>query len=424
MVNRRQYTPYRYKLHGRNRARRGRKVAAVVTVVAVSLLLVAMLAYDDWPLRLANEAHEDLEDETNQDEGGAAESAGLQETAPTGTDDGQHTTNSAAELKMHMLHLINAERSVAGLDPVELGTNTAAQYHASSMLDSCTSGHWGVDGLKPYMRYSLAGGYQYNAENVYGLSYCIKPWENYITVHPKAEVSESMRSLMSSSGHRDNILDPHHASVNVGLAWDDYNMMVVQHFEYDYASFSKKPSIDDDVLSFSLTTKNGAMISDDSTVQIQYDPPPYELTRGQIASTYCYDYGLSAATILSPPPPGSYYTDDSYQEHSSSKCPDPYRIPPTTPAPESVWGALEAHRQAVDSSGGSGNTPARTVPFLVADRWDSSPNHLNMASDISEILLEHGVGVYTITIWGFARGDTPIGEYPVFYGIHPPDGHG
>ncbi len=417
-----------------------------MTAVAVSLLLVTMFAYDGWPLRLVNETHEDVGDETDpvgdgaaepsslqetapantddeqQTVNGAAEPSSLQETAPANTDDEQQTVNGAAELRMHMLRLINAERAVAGLDPVELGTNTAAQYHADSMLDSCTSGHWGVDGLKPYMRYSLAGGHQYNAENVYGLSYCIKPWENYVTVHPRAEVSESMRSLMSSPGHRDNILDPHHVSVNVGLAWDDYNMMVVQHFEYDYASFSKKPSIDGDVLSFSLTTKNGATISDDSTIQIQYDPPPYELTRGQIASTYCYDYGLSAATILPPLPPGSYYTDDSYQEHSSSKCPDPYRIPPTAPAPESVWGALEAHRQAVDSSEGSDNAPARMVPFLVADRWDSSPNHLNVVADISEIISERGAGVYTITVWGFVRGDAPIGEYSVFYDIRPPDG--
>ena len=76
----------------------------------------------------------------------------------------------------------------------------------------------------------------------------------------------------------------------------------------------------------------------------------------------------------------------------------------------------------MDSSEGSDDAPARTVPFLVADRWDSSPNHLNVTADISEIISEHGAGVYTITVWGFVRGDAPIGEYSVFYDIRPPDG--
>ena len=67
-----------------------------------------------------------------------------------------------------MLRLINEERDGAGLEPVEMGENLAAQLHAESSLANCTSSHWGSDGLKPYMRYSLAGGYQSNAENGHG----------------------------------------------------------------------------------------------------------------------------------------------------------------------------------------------------------------------------------------------------------------
>ena len=73
-----------------------------------------------------------------------------------------------------MLELINAERARAGLNPVILGDNIAAQLHAEAALENCFSSHWGVDGLKPYMRYSLAGGYQSNGENGSGLDYCIK----------------------------------------------------------------------------------------------------------------------------------------------------------------------------------------------------------------------------------------------------------
>ena len=77
------------------------------------------------------------------------------------------------ELKRLMLQLINAERAAVGLMPVALGENAAAQLHAEASLRGCFSSHWGLDGLKPYMRYSLTGGYQANAENGSGLDYCI-----------------------------------------------------------------------------------------------------------------------------------------------------------------------------------------------------------------------------------------------------------
>ncbi len=81
--------------------------------------------------------------------------------------------------KVYMLELINEERAKAGVQPVTLGDNIAAQLHAESSLANCFSSHWGVDGLKPYMRYSLAGGYQSNGENGSGLDYCIKASDRY-----------------------------------------------------------------------------------------------------------------------------------------------------------------------------------------------------------------------------------------------------
>ena len=39
-----------------------------------------------------------------------------------------------------------------------------AQSHAESMIDGCYSSRWDDRGLKPYMRYSLAGGVGANAE--------------------------------------------------------------------------------------------------------------------------------------------------------------------------------------------------------------------------------------------------------------------
>ena len=76
--------------------------------------------------------------------------------------------------KSYMLEAINAERARAGRDALVLGDNVAVQLHAEASLEHCFSSHWGIDGLKPYMRYSLAGGYQANGENVHGSDYCIE----------------------------------------------------------------------------------------------------------------------------------------------------------------------------------------------------------------------------------------------------------
>ena len=60
--------------------------------------------------------------------------------------------------KRHMLELINETRVRNGVPPVVMGTNNVAQIQADQILEDCVSSHWGTDGLKPYHRYSLAGG--------------------------------------------------------------------------------------------------------------------------------------------------------------------------------------------------------------------------------------------------------------------------
>ena len=130
------------------------------------------------------------------------------------------------EEKKHMLALINAARINSGVPPVELGDNIAAQLHAESALANCFSSHWGIDGLKPYMRYSLAGGYQSNGENGHGSDYCITASDRYKAIHSvKQEIDDAMEGWMDSPGHRGNILGRWHKKVNIGLAWDSYNFL-------------------------------------------------------------------------------------------------------------------------------------------------------------------------------------------------------
>ena len=63
-------------------------------------------------------------------------------------------------------HSSTKPRADAHLPPVSLGQNQAAQLHAQDMLDTCFISHWGSDGLKPHMRYTLTNGQQASSENV------------------------------------------------------------------------------------------------------------------------------------------------------------------------------------------------------------------------------------------------------------------
>ena len=325
--------------------------------------------------------------------------------------------------KRYMLELINAERQRAGLNALALGDNIAAQLHAESALENCFSSHWGIDGLKPYMRYSLAGGYESNGENGHGLDYCIRGSDGYRANDSIGqEIKKAMDSWMSSPGHRRNILDPQHKRVNIGIAWDRYNTAMYQHFEGGYVEYDQLPAISNGVLSFSGTAKNGVRFSHqrDLGVQIYYDQPPHNLTLGQVARTYCYDNGLRVAGLRAPLAGSSNYTTDEFTA-TYDPCPDPYDVAADTPGPRSPDEAHQAWQDAYDVSR-SVQPQTVTVPWATAWEWTAAGTYFAVKADISEILNRHGDGVYSILVWGDNRGaGLIISEYSMFHGVEPPD---
>ena len=327
------------------------------------------------------------------------------------------------EEKRHMLELINAERKKAGVSPVVLGDNIAAQLHAESSLENCFSGHWGIDGLKPYMRYSLAGGFQSNSENGSGLDYCIRAADRYRPISGMdQEIREAMASWMDSPGHRRNILDPQHKRVNIGLAWDRYNTSMYQHFEGGYVEYDRLPMISDGILALSGQTKNGVQFRQkhDLGLQIYYDPPPYALTRGQLARTYCYDNGRLVTSLREPLTGGYRWTTHEFTT-TYDPCPSPYDVATNTPAPRSSAEAHRAWQQAYNASQ-SRQPQSITVPWTTAKEWQASDASFAARADISKILSRYGSGVYTVMLWGDIDGArVVISEYSIFHGVTPPD---
>ena len=341
--------------------------------------------------------------------------------------------------KEYMLELINKERTGAGLGAVVLGTNNAAQLHAEAAIDHCFGSHWGIDGLKPYMRYSLAGGYQSNGENWHGntwtvslgssrwsgLDYCLTgstgghqaPIDSIQT-----EVYQAMQGWMDSPGHRRNILTPSHRRVSVGLAWDGFNFAAVQHFEGDYMSYRSLPSVDEGVLTLKGAVTGGATLATpgDLGIQIFYDQPPRILTRGQVSRTYCYDSGRLVASLREPLPPGWSYPEDKFtREHTP--CPDPYLVSADAPAPTSPDEAHEFWQAAYDASQLKPSTTI-VVPWITANEWRVTKQSFDVTADVGDVLDYFGPGVYTIVVWAKFDGVAAvISEYSIFHGVAPPE---
>lgn len=312
-----------------------------------------------------------------------------------------------ADLRSHLLRLINRDRAANGLSPVMLGNNPAAQQHAEEMLDHSYLSHWGLDGLTPYMRYTLAGGVNYEAENVFGVNSAPDPGLRYRTISPQQEIGEAQVGLMASPGHRDNILRPWHRKVNLGIACSRITCAVVQQFEGDYIEFDSRPTLNSGMLFLS-----GKLSSyfEFSGVQVWYEQLPHALTLGQLDRSRSYNLGERPAVFIrEPPPPGSFYSkaDDSTIFTWTSSV-SPYDVLADTPRLEK--GASDT-RVSISLPRSSAE-----VPWITARSWVTSGGRFKIEADLASVIADNGPGVYTVLVWGKPDSgkDVNLTRYAIF----------
>jgi len=172
------------------------------------------------------------------------------------------------ELVNYALILINNDRQPNGLENVTLSNINSAQVHADNMLKDGFFSHWDLNGYKPYMRYTLAGGQGSVSEN------CAAIYSS-VSIDPKEALEDMQWNMMyddadSDWGHRDNILNSFHNKVSIGISYNDTAICLVQDFEDDYVSWDTLTVSNNEVI------MEGAMIKQESTIQqvaIYYDNP-------------------------------------------------------------------------------------------------------------------------------------------------------
>ena len=331
-----------------------------------------------------------------------------------------------ANLHNLMLHLTNQERINAGVPPVRMGTNPAAQIHAEEALKDCHMAHWDKWGLKPNHRYTMTGGTGADGENAWGLDFCIRPGQNYAPNKPmEKEVAETVQGWMDSPGHRRNLLNPAHTVLNIGIAWDKYNTNMVQQFSSDYIHYEVRPNISPDgILRLSGQVSGATLEIDDSvSIQIFHDPPPKPLTRGQLSNTYALCNSRQVGLILEPLGLNQFYPSPEVRtEIQEFECVNPYETSSNRPAPANP---KEAHQAWADAklASSKGSSKKTEVRQIIAERFDISSSKFNIRANLTPILRKNGPGIYSIMLWGrplHMNESTPLSEQSIFWQTNPP----
>ena len=216
------------------------------------------------------------------------------------------------EMRAYALSEINVERSKAGLRNVTLSQIDCAQGHADEMLKSRYLSHWGLNGSKPYMRYTSAGGRGMVAENAAYIS-STGSLDAYESIH-KLNWDMVYNDSGSNWGHRDNMLNPEHNRVSIGVAFDGSILTLVQDFEDYYFTLAEvKQSGTAVSLTYASTIKGWRP----EQVGVYYDPLPQPLTAEQLSNPP-YNGSYGAGELVGGVVPQSYHLTQGITVNASS----------------------------------------------------------------------------------------------------------
>ncbi|HXV45712.1 MAG TPA: CAP domain-containing protein [Nitrososphaera sp.] len=223
-------------------------------------------------------------------------------------------TVAQEELVQHALDLINNDRADFGLPPVELSPNQAAQAHAEDVFKTKRISHWMTNGEKPYMTYTRYGGEGSVQQNVAIAGFSAEQYEecrmNILLdcekIEPLSTIEELEYEMMykdlecCNDGHKDNILDPRHTHVSIGIVYDQYYLAFVQNFENNY-------ELDVQVVNGQVRISGELAEGELQQIGIYYDDMPTHSIYEQNKHLLSYSAGELVAIVAEPLPPGYYY---------------------------------------------------------------------------------------------------------------------
>jgi len=224
--------------------------------------------------------------------------------------DGEPEHLSLDQARHYMVTLINRDRAAHGLQPVVLDAvaSQAGQVHTADMVLNNHSGHYDVDGKKPWQRYSEAGGCGYVSENAFWSWFSeqddvqaeegavAKPFALLaVQTFNKSAIDEAESSYYNevppNDGHRVNILNQIHTGVGIALTMgsDGGRMRFAntQEFTDNYGLYTNLPG------DLSKPFYVGGLLADGWAVQcisILWEPAPQAITPEVIEKMESYKH--------------------------------------------------------------------------------------------------------------------------------------
>ena len=190
-----------------------------------------------------------------------------------------------------VVEFINQDREKASAQPVVYSEplSLLADEHCREMLREGYTSHWNRAGWKPYMRYSQGGVTDHTSENIASMN--STGFEvSFDSV--KAELTARHESLIGEEPpydqHRQNILDPHHTHVGIGVAYSRAGLRMIQIFARRYVSLEPIPKRQG--RSSSVQLKGQVLVPgyDLQAISVFYEPLPEEMSLAQLMGTYSY----------------------------------------------------------------------------------------------------------------------------------------
>jgi uncharacterized protein YkwD len=208
-----------------------------------------------------------------------------------------------ANLQDAMLTLVNQDRAKAGIPPVAWDVVAAqvAQAQAQEMLDNDYLSHWNLAGQGPDQRYAESGGLDAVFENLHASAQRYSDGRGVPVTDWQARLADVEQGLMESAGHSENILDPAHTHVGVGIAFDadTGELRLVQEFVNRYADIDPMPA---QVSPGAIVPLKGRLLSlkiEPAFSSVACEPLPTPMTPDELnkTGTYMLPGGVSAGEV-------------------------------------------------------------------------------------------------------------------------------
>lgn len=150
---------------------------------------------------------------------------------------------NASASEYYMLTLINEERARIGVAPLRLEQhlNDAAEDHSEWMLAADVFSHTGQGGSSPRDR-MIDAGFDFSGTNRSGENVGLQSERGSAGIQD--DVEDIHQSLMNSSGHRANLLNPDYDYIGLGIEQGDYKGYDVVMITQTFASTSGSVLLD------------------------------------------------------------------------------------------------------------------------------------------------------------------------------------